>query len=92
MSTETMTPEGANPDLATVGSLWRHKKSGGFYRVVMHCTIEATLTPAIAYKSEAAPDATVWIRPAAEFMDGRFERQTRLSGGTYVARAALKQD
>lgn len=48
----------------------RHVKSGGHYTVVCEAMIEATMTPAVVYR--AAKDHTVWIRPRAEFCDGRF--------------------
>jgi len=54
------------------GSLWVHQKTGGAYRVIGEGWIEATETEAIIY--QAQPDGRVWIRPKAEFYDGRFRR------------------
>ncbi len=51
-------------------TLWRHKKTGGVYHIVANCIIEATDTPAVAYRK----DGPIWVRPLAEFMDGRFEQ------------------
>jgi hypothetical protein len=45
-------------------------RTGGHYTVVCAATIEATLEPAVVYRS--AKDHAVWIRPLAEFCDGRF--------------------
>ncbi|MEO0861129.1 MAG: DUF1653 domain-containing protein [Pseudomonadota bacterium] len=51
--------------------IWQHKKSGGLYVVVERSAyIEADLTPAVVYRSLF--DGAVWVRPAAEFFDGRF--------------------
>lgn len=46
----------------------RHRK-GGLYRVVARGSIEADLTPAVIYDDA---EGRVWVRPAAEFDDGRF--------------------
>ena len=48
----------------------RHVKTGGDYVVLCEAVIEATMTKAIVYKSVKTGD--VWVRPAAEFCDGRF--------------------
>lgn len=48
----------------------RHVKSGGDYIVVCEATIEATMLPAVVYRSEK--DGSVWVRPRGEFCDGRF--------------------
>ena len=50
----------------------RHRK-GGLYRVLGHGTWEADRSPAVIYDDA---DGTVWIRPTAEFEDGRFEALT----------------
>lgn len=43
----------------------RHVKTGGDYIVVCEATIEATMTPAVVYRSKA--DDKVWVRPTREF-------------------------
>jgi len=48
----------------------RRRKTGGHYTVVCTAKIEATLEMAVVYR--AAKDHTVWVRPLAEFCDGRF--------------------
>lgn len=50
--------------------IWQHVKSGGLYTVIGHEMIEADLTPATIYRS--LWDGAVWVRPTAEFEDGRF--------------------
>ncbi|MCP1674320.1 hypothetical protein J2T57_001422 [Natronocella acetinitrilica] len=45
-----------------------HRK-GGKYRVLHRGLLEATLDPVVVYQ---AADGLVWVRPAAEFDDGRF--------------------
>ena len=63
----------ADPDsgLFKPGAKLRHKKTGGFYRVVLLANIEATLEPAYVYESMQSQD--FWIRPKAEMEDGRYE-------------------
>jgi len=58
--------------LPTVGSHWLHRKSGGTYYVLAVGKIEADLIPAVVYQSTY--DDKVWVRPLANFMDGRFEQ------------------
>lgn len=55
----------------------RHLKTGGLYRVLLKGKIEADLTEAVAYEAQ---DGTVWIRPAAEFYDGRFAALSKGEG------------
>lgn len=55
-----------------IGSRWRHLKRGTTYRVQGGCIIEATMQTAVIYVAEA--DGTTWVRPLAEFMDGRFSK------------------
>ena len=57
---------------AEAGARYRHRR-GGTYRLVLLATIEATGEPAVAYLSESDP-RRLWVRPLAEFGDGRFER------------------
>jgi len=63
----------ADPDegLFKPGYKLRHKKTGGFYKVVLLANVEATLEPAYVYESMQSHD--FWIRPQAEMEDGRFE-------------------
>ena len=58
---------------------YRHKKSGGIYRLVARGFLEMDLTPVTVYVS--AHDGTVWVRPTAEFDDGRFEPVDEASDG-----------
>lgn len=46
----------------------RHRK-GGLYRVLTHGILEADRSPVVIYDDA---DGTVWVRPTAEFNDGRF--------------------
>lgn len=50
----------------------RHIKSGGLYEVLGPALIEATLADVTVYRS-LQEDGKVWVRPAAEMLDGRFE-------------------
>lgn len=58
------------------GSLWKHLKTGGIYRVVGIGKREADCVPCVVYQvafadKDAAGDW--WIRTLGEFADGRFE-------------------
>lgn len=52
------------------GSTWQHAK-GGIYRVLRVARMEADLTPVVVYE-DVNDKAEVWVRPQAEFEDGRF--------------------
>lgn len=48
----------------------RHGKTGNLYQLRYRLAmIEATNTPAVIYEGQ---DGTLWVRPSAEFYDGRF--------------------
>lgn len=66
-------PKMASPDegLFKPGSKLKHKKTGGFYKVVFLANVEASLEPAYVYESMQSHN--FWIRPKAEMEDGRFE-------------------
>lgn len=53
-------------------NLWRHVKTGGIYFVLDEdITIEKTMERAVLYVRVSTGEK--WIRPYAEFHDGRFE-------------------
>ena len=52
--------------------IWVHRKTGQNYEVIGQGVIEGTLQPCVMYRRHGATGATVWVRPAAEFYDGRF--------------------
>lgn len=53
--------------------VWRHVKTGGLYTVLMHATLESNLQDVVVYSS--CQEGRVWVRPAVEFYDGRFEKE-----------------
>lgn len=57
---------------------WRHVKSGDLYRKIGAALEESTLRPMVVYASW--PGGTVWVRPASEFLDGRFIIERRSLG------------
>lgn len=60
------------------GSLWRHAKTGHVYAIVGFCTIEANVSRGVLYRyaglAEDPAGLHTWLRPLAEFLDGRFLR------------------
>ncbi|RBP01068.1 hypothetical protein DFR50_15913 [Roseiarcus fermentans] len=60
------------------GSLWRHAKTGHVYAIVGFCTIEANVSRGVLYRyaglNEDPAGLHTWLRPLAEFLDGRFHR------------------
>jgi hypothetical protein len=63
---------------ATMGDRYRHKVRGSTYRVLYEAAKASSIITAlddmtmVVYQCEA--DGCVWVRPAIEFFDGRFER------------------
>lgn len=55
------------------GDFYLHIKTGGVYYAMYRATIEADMTPAVVYRGET-DGGRVWVRPIAEFCDGRFRR------------------
>lgn len=49
-----------------------HKKSGGTYWISDIAYLENNLETMVVYRSYRG-DGLIWIRPASEFFDGRFE-------------------
>lgn len=56
------------------GSIWRHKKTENLYMVKDLVVLEFDLQVAVAYSGVTENSRLTWIRPLAEFMDGRFEQ------------------
>lgn len=54
--------------------LWTHSK-GGEYRILGFGVIEQGAIPAVIYQS--IKDGSVWIRPCANFFDGRFKPEIK---------------
>lgn len=56
--------------------IYRHKKRGTQYMVMGKATLQIEgphdMAECVIYQS--MDDGRVWVRPAAEFFDGRFER------------------
>ncbi len=55
------------------GTKWVHEVSGGEYVVTGCAIIEVTLDPGVVYTSTHS--GITWVRPLAEFLDGRFTKQ-----------------
>ena len=65
-----------DPSSQPKGGWWIHKKTGHRYEIVTFALIEATLEPSVVYRSEKGQ---VWIRPAEQFFDGRFQQEIILT-------------
>lgn len=50
---------------------YKHKKSGGTYKIVAFSVIEATFQPVVVYRN--IDNGATFTRPEEEFFDGRFE-------------------
>jgi hypothetical protein len=57
-------------DMSGAGAPTHRHKKGGLYRLIARGRIEATLEPCAIY--EGVGTGLVWVRPEAEFGDGRF--------------------
>lgn len=51
---------------------WKHVRTGGLYRILAEGKMEADGSNVVVYQGIAT--GLVWVRPMAEFHDGRFER------------------
>lgn len=49
---------------------WEHRKTGNRYRIVELAIREEDLCPVVVYKS--VDGHGTWVRPVAQFFDGRF--------------------
>ena len=62
------------------GSIWRHKVTETLYIVKDLVVLESDLQVAVAYGGVTENTRLTWVRPLAEFMDGRFERVVLYEG------------
>ncbi|MEM6406851.1 MAG: DUF1653 domain-containing protein [Pseudomonadota bacterium] len=70
-SSQNQKPEETAPPLEANGWYATHvHKKGGRYRVIMHAVLETDRSDVVVYDDA---DGNVWVRPATEFYDGRFE-------------------
>jgi hypothetical protein len=55
--------------------IYKHIKTGGYYRVLYEGVMESDLTPVVIYRNvDPNADTRVWVRNKADFYDGRFEK------------------
>lgn len=64
--------ESLGADKPLTGTVWRHEKTGGVYRIVGSCQIEATNELGYMYQLVDVDYPIVWVRGRHEFLDGRF--------------------
>jgi len=74
MTTDDLPPLPAAP---VPGGRWRHR-TGGVYEVVCVGYLESDLSGVVVYRADSG--GVAWVRPVAEFMDGRFTRVGFWSG------------
>ncbi len=65
----TVIPEPITTPRATEWTATHRHRKGNLYRVLMHGVLETNRQPVIIYDDA---DGTIWVRPTAEFEDGRF--------------------
>ncbi|QDP65321.1 MAG: hypothetical protein Unbinned200contig1000_61 [Prokaryotic dsDNA virus sp.] len=63
----TIADPSSHPERVT----WVHKKTGKMYVILHHGLLESSLEPVVIYQQEDG--GPVWVRPAEEFFDGRFQ-------------------
>lgn len=61
---------------------YRHTKRGSVYRLINIGIQEASLESVVIYSD--VHTGTIWVRPASEFFDGRFEVYTGQPEGPVV--------
>lgn len=54
-----------------IGDIYQHKKTGGLYGFMGMALLESTHETVVIYRN--LESQRVWVRPATEFFDGRFE-------------------
>ena len=54
-----------------IGTIWRHKTSGGTYMLLATLMLEADQTPMVGYQTtHLVPDRDdIWVRPTDEFLE-----------------------
>ena len=68
------------------GAVYRHVKRGGYYVVLTRDAVSQNSDAkhdnisCVVYQS--LKDQSVWVRPRAEFFDGRFEQATQFGDRT----------
>jgi hypothetical protein len=57
-------------------TLYRHVKTGGLYYIIGLGLLEKDSTPVVLYRGymKGGLVGNIWVRPRAEFEDGRFKR------------------
>ena len=55
-------------------SAWRHHRSNDLYYIERVALLESDLSVVVVYRSPLSNVS--WVRPVAEFLDGRFKRST----------------
>ena len=74
---------------------YRHKKRGSVYRVLHEGTMSTSEIPRmddepmVVYQCET--DSKIWVRPVAEFYDGRFEELPALTAAPAVGGETIRE-
>lgn len=70
----------------TTAKIWQHKKRGTYYASIGRATVQAEKPimkgdTVMVYMSS---DGVLWVRPSAEFLDGRFAKGDNLLQGVMM--------
>jgi hypothetical protein len=58
-------------EIAAQNTVWKHWRTGNVYTVLHYAILERTGEESVVYRGRDS--GVIWVRPAREFFDGRFQ-------------------